>query len=100
MAPDSGGRPGDQRCLVCTSARERHENARGLPGRDRCRSRSTGLPDASLPVGLELACGPPWVVVVNWKTIPPGRTLEWFRELAALQRGASLGDPATLLSRS
>lgn len=37
--------------------------------------------------------------VVNWKTMPAGRMLEWFRELAALARGESLGDPSTLLSR-
>lgn len=37
--------------------------------------------------------------VVRWLTIPAGRTCDWFRELAALQRGEPLGDPATLLAR-
>jgi mannose-6-phosphate isomerase-like protein (cupin superfamily) len=36
--------------------------------------------------------------VVNWRTTPAGRTLDWFLELAALQRGKPLKDPATLLS--
>lgn len=36
---------------------------------------------------------------VKWVTSPAGRTLDWFRELAALQRGEPLGDPETLLSR-
>jgi hypothetical protein len=34
----------------------------------------------------------------NWRTMPAGRTLDWFSELAALQRGEPLKDPATLLS--
>jgi mannose-6-phosphate isomerase-like protein (cupin superfamily) len=34
-----------------------------------------------------------------WVTTPAGRTLDWFRELAALQRGEPLGDPALLLER-
>ena len=38
--------------------------------------------------------------VLRWVTTPPGRTLEWFREIAALQAGSEpLGDPATLLDR-
>jgi mannose-6-phosphate isomerase-like protein (cupin superfamily) len=36
--------------------------------------------------------------VLNWKTMPAGRTLSWFRELAALQRGEGREDPATLLT--
>jgi mannose-6-phosphate isomerase-like protein (cupin superfamily) len=38
--------------------------------------------------------------VVRWLTMPAGRTLDWFREIAALQGdGEPLGDPATLLER-
>ena len=37
--------------------------------------------------------------VVSWKTMPAGRTLEWFREIAAVQHGEPLSDPATLLAR-
>jgi mannose-6-phosphate isomerase-like protein (cupin superfamily) len=37
--------------------------------------------------------------VLRWQTLPAGRTLDWFRELAALYRGESLGDPETLLER-
>jgi quercetin dioxygenase-like cupin family protein len=37
--------------------------------------------------------------VMRWSTTPAGRTLEWFRELAALARGEQAGDPATLLER-
>jgi hypothetical protein len=37
--------------------------------------------------------------VMSWATKPAGRTLDWFRELAALRRGEPLGDPQTLLSR-
>ncbi len=36
--------------------------------------------------------------VVSWRTAPPGRTLEWFRELAATLRGEGREDPSTLLS--
>jgi mannose-6-phosphate isomerase-like protein (cupin superfamily) len=36
--------------------------------------------------------------VVNWRTMPAGRTLDWFLELAALQRGEPLKDPGLLLS--
>jgi mannose-6-phosphate isomerase-like protein (cupin superfamily) len=36
--------------------------------------------------------------VVNWRTMPAGRTLDWFREIAALQRGQGRSDPASLLS--
>ena len=36
--------------------------------------------------------------VVRWRTMPAGRTLDWFRELAALQSGQHLKDPASLLS--
>jgi mannose-6-phosphate isomerase-like protein (cupin superfamily) len=36
--------------------------------------------------------------VVSWKTMPAGRTLDWFRELAALLRGESQTDGATLLA--
>jgi quercetin dioxygenase-like cupin family protein len=35
--------------------------------------------------------------VVLWRTAPPGRTLDWFRELAATLRGEGREDPATLL---
>jgi len=35
--------------------------------------------------------------VVVWRTAPAGRTLEWFRELAALQRGEGREDPAGVL---
>jgi hypothetical protein len=38
--------------------------------------------------------------VMRWLTTPAGRTLDWFREIAALQGGDEpLGDPATLLQR-
>jgi mannose-6-phosphate isomerase-like protein (cupin superfamily) len=36
--------------------------------------------------------------VVNWRTTPAGRTLEWFRELAALMRGEGRAEPETLLA--
>jgi mannose-6-phosphate isomerase-like protein (cupin superfamily) len=38
------------------------------------------------------------MAVVNWRTMPAGRTLDWFRELAALQRGQGRADPTSLLS--
>jgi mannose-6-phosphate isomerase-like protein (cupin superfamily) len=38
--------------------------------------------------------------VMRWETRPAGRTLDWFREIAALQAGEEpLGDPTTLLER-
>ena len=37
--------------------------------------------------------------VVRWSTMPAGRTLDWFREIAAVQRGEPSSDPATLLER-
>jgi hypothetical protein len=38
--------------------------------------------------------------VLRWLTTPAGRTLAWFREIAALQSGQTpLGDPSTLLQR-
>ena len=37
--------------------------------------------------------------VLRWSTMPAGRTLEWFRELAAATAGEPRGDPATLLTR-
>jgi quercetin dioxygenase-like cupin family protein len=37
--------------------------------------------------------------VVTWRTSPAGRTLEWFRELAALQRGEASAEPAVLLEQ-
>jgi Cupin domain len=44
------------------------------------------------------AAGEP--AVLRWETTPAGRTLDWFREIAALQGGGEpLGDPATLLAR-
>jgi mannose-6-phosphate isomerase-like protein (cupin superfamily) len=39
------------------------------------------------------------VTVMRWTTMPAGRTLDWFRELAAAVAGAPKGDPATLLDR-
>ena len=36
--------------------------------------------------------------VLRWRTLPAGRTLEWFREIAAVQRGEGHPDPATLLA--
>lgn len=36
--------------------------------------------------------------VVNWRTTPAGRTLDWFRELAATLRGEGREDPSTLLA--
>lgn len=36
--------------------------------------------------------------VVNWRTTPAGRTLDWFRELAALLRGEGRAQPETLLA--
>lgn len=35
--------------------------------------------------------------VVIWRTLPAGRTLDWFRELAAALRGEGREDPSTLL---
>jgi mannose-6-phosphate isomerase-like protein (cupin superfamily) len=35
--------------------------------------------------------------VVIWRTTPPGRTLDWFRELAATLRGEGREDPSMLL---
>lgn len=35
--------------------------------------------------------------IVTWRTTPPGRTLDWFRELAATLRGEGREDPSTLL---
>jgi len=35
--------------------------------------------------------------VAVWRTTPPGRTLDWFRELAATLRGEGREDPSTLL---
>jgi mannose-6-phosphate isomerase-like protein (cupin superfamily) len=37
--------------------------------------------------------------VMRWTTTPAGRTLDWFRELAAAMAGTPVGDPATLLER-
>jgi mannose-6-phosphate isomerase-like protein (cupin superfamily) len=37
--------------------------------------------------------------VMRWTTTPAGRTLDWFRELAAAMAGTPVGDPATLLDR-
>ena len=37
--------------------------------------------------------------VTRWITRPAGRTLDWVREIAAVQSGEPLGDPATLLER-
>jgi mannose-6-phosphate isomerase-like protein (cupin superfamily) len=37
--------------------------------------------------------------VMRWTTTPAGRTLDWFRELAAAMAGKPAGDPATLLER-
>lgn len=36
--------------------------------------------------------------VVIWRTLPAGRTLDWFRELAAALRGEGREDPSTLLT--
>lgn len=36
--------------------------------------------------------------VVIWHTAPAGRTLAWFREIAAALRGEGREDPSTLLS--
>jgi mannose-6-phosphate isomerase-like protein (cupin superfamily) len=36
--------------------------------------------------------------VVIWRTRPAGRTLDWFRELAAALRGEGREDPSTLLA--
>jgi quercetin dioxygenase-like cupin family protein len=36
--------------------------------------------------------------VVDWRTTPAGRTLEWFRQLSALLAGESSADPAALLA--
>ncbi len=36
--------------------------------------------------------------IVDWRTVPPGRTLEWFRELSATLRGEGREDPSTLLA--
>ena len=56
---------------------------------------------------LEIPAGTPhqmWnagdeVAVLRWTTMPAGRTLDWFRELAAALAGTPRGDPATLLER-
>ncbi len=37
--------------------------------------------------------------VMRWTTMPAGRTLDWFRELAATIAGEPIGDPANLLER-
>jgi mannose-6-phosphate isomerase-like protein (cupin superfamily) len=37
--------------------------------------------------------------VLRWTTTPAGRTLDWFRELAAMLSGEPLSEPATLLDR-
>lgn len=37
--------------------------------------------------------------VLRWSTSPAGRTLDWFRELAAILAGEPAEDPATLLDR-
>lgn len=37
--------------------------------------------------------------VLLWTTTPAGRTLDWFREVAAALAGEPLGDPATMLER-
>ena len=36
--------------------------------------------------------------VVNWRTEPAGRTLEWFKEVSALFRGEGKPNPEDLLS--
>jgi quercetin dioxygenase-like cupin family protein len=36
--------------------------------------------------------------VVNWRTTPAGRTLDWFREVAAVLRGEGRPNPEDLLS--
>ncbi len=36
--------------------------------------------------------------VVDWRTYPAGRTLDWFRELSALLSGESSADGAALLA--
>jgi hypothetical protein len=36
--------------------------------------------------------------VVDWRTTPAGRTLEWFRALGAMLAGESSADPAALLA--
>lgn len=36
--------------------------------------------------------------VVDWRTTPAGRTLDWFRALSALLGGESAADPAALLA--
>jgi len=35
--------------------------------------------------------------VVNWRTTPAGRTLDWFRELSAVLRGEGRTEPEKLL---
>jgi mannose-6-phosphate isomerase-like protein (cupin superfamily) len=37
--------------------------------------------------------------VFRWLTMPAGRTLDWFREVAALSQGESWADGTTLLAR-
>jgi len=37
--------------------------------------------------------------VLRWTTTPAGRTLDWFREVAAALAGEPIGDPATMLDR-
>lgn len=36
--------------------------------------------------------------VVDWRTMPAGRTLDWFRALSAVLAGESAEDPAALLA--
>jgi quercetin dioxygenase-like cupin family protein len=36
--------------------------------------------------------------VVDWRTTPAGRTLDWFRALSAVLAGESTADPAALLA--
>jgi mannose-6-phosphate isomerase-like protein (cupin superfamily) len=37
--------------------------------------------------------------VMRWTTTPAGRTLEWFRELAAMLAGEPIAEPSKLLER-
>jgi quercetin dioxygenase-like cupin family protein len=38
------------------------------------------------------------LAVVDWRTTPAGRTLDWFRALSAVLAGESAADPAALLA--
>ncbi|HEX3433021.1 MAG TPA: cupin domain-containing protein [Solirubrobacteraceae bacterium] len=71
--------------------------------RTRIDSQEAGLSEGEV---LEIPHGTPhqmWnggdrEAVVEWRTRPAGRTLEWFGQLSAMLAGESAADPAALLA--